>query len=159
MRAFRAILCASVFAVCAPAQDRWQELTDAGLRAFEKQRLAEAERHFKAALQQADQPGLQDPRLPESCDNLAEVYRLQNKPKEAEKLLRRALAIREARLGPNHLQVALNLDAVAGVLSAQKKHNQADPLYVRARQIRERAVARHPETYVDGEAKPVRRQP
>ena len=135
---------------------RWTELTKAGHRAFERQQLAEAEKQFKAALKDAQRSGHQDLHLAESLDNLAEVYRAQNKPKEAEKLFRQSLAAREQTLGPWRLQVAQSLDNLADVLSAQRKYEQAEPLYQRARQIRERALAAHPEHYVDGAPKPVR---
>lgn len=134
----------------------WEELTRAGHRAFERQQLAEAERQFKAAIKEAERFGHQDLRLATSFDNLAEAYRSQNKPKEAEKLFRQSLAIREMALGPWHIRVAQNFDSLADALSAQRKYSQAEPLYRRAREIRERALARHPETYVDEQPKPVR---
>ena len=66
----------------------------AGAQAYAQGRYAEAEQHFKAALQEAKRFGSQDPRLATSLNNLAELYRVQGRYAEAEKLEARAKIIR-----------------------------------------------------------------
>jgi len=135
----------------------WEELTKAGHAAFQEQRLAEAERRFKAAIKETEHANNKGLRLAESFDNLAEVYRVQNKHREAEKLYRQSLVIREKALGESHLQIAVSLDNLADILSAQRKYQDAEPLYQRSQEIRDKALARHPESYVDGQPKPVQK--
>ncbi len=62
----------------------------------------EGEKHFRAALKAAEGFGPEDPRLAASLGGLAEVLRLQGRYAEAEPLYKRALAINEMALGPEH---------------------------------------------------------
>lgn len=55
---------------------------------------------------------------------------------EAEALYRRALDIRQTRLGPEHLHVAQSLNNLALLLKNQGKFAEAEPLYRRALDIR-----------------------
>jgi Tfp pilus assembly protein PilF len=65
----------------------------------------------------------------------------------AESLFRRALAIDENVLGPNHLDAALDLNNLALVLKKQGKSEDAEPLYRRALAIREKESGlEHPDT-------------
>ena len=72
-------------------------------------------------------------------NDLAEQYRAQGKVAEAEPLYKRALAIREKALGPQHQDVATSLDNLAELYRAQGKVAEAEPLYKRALAIREEA--------------------
>ena len=65
----------------------------------------EAEKQWSAALKEAEGFGPQDPRLATTLNNLGEVYRAQAKYAEGEPLYKRALAIREKALGPEHPDV------------------------------------------------------
>ena len=65
----------------------------------------EAEKQWSAALKEAEGFGPQDPRLATTLNNLGEVYRAQGRYAEAEPLYKRALAIREKALGPEHPDV------------------------------------------------------
>ena len=58
---------------------------------------------------------------------------------EAEPLLRRALAIFEKALGPDHPSVATSLNNLARLLQNQGKYGEAEPLYRRALAINEKA--------------------
>ena len=51
---------------------------------------------------------------------------------QAEPLYKRALAIREKQLGPEHPDTATSLNNLAGLYHAQGKYEQAEPLYQRA---------------------------
>jgi hypothetical protein len=57
---------------------------------------------------------------------------LQDKPSEAEPLLRRALAVQEGRLGPNHPATAKILNNLASVLRDQGHLQDDEPLFRRA---------------------------
>ena len=57
---------------------------------------------------------------------------------EAEPLHRRALAIDEKSLGPDHPDVAIGLNNLAELLRATNRFEEAEPLYRRAVAISER---------------------
>ena len=59
---------------------------------------------------------------------------------EAEPPLRRALAIREKALGPDHPDVATSLNNLAGLLHDKGDYAGAEPLYRRALAIDEKAL-------------------
>jgi tetratricopeptide (TPR) repeat protein/energy-coupling factor transporter ATP-binding protein EcfA2 len=64
---------------------------------------------------------------------------------EAEPLFQRALAINEKALGPDHPEVAVNLNNLAELYQAQGRYAQAEPLYRRALAICEEALGpEHP---------------
>ena len=89
-----------------------------------------------AALQEAKGLGLQ-----------AELADKQGKLDESERLAQRALALEEQVRGPSHIEVANRLDHVADLYRAHKKERDAEPLYERARAIREEALSKHPDIY------------
>ena len=59
---------------------------------------------------------------------------------EAEPLYKRALAIREKALGPDHPDVARSLNNLAELYENQGRYAEAEPLYKRALAIREKAL-------------------
>ena len=66
---------------------------------------------------------------------------------EAEPLYRRALAILEQALGPEHPDTANSLNNLAGLYQNQGRYGEAEPLLVRALAIREKALGpEHPDT-------------
>ena len=66
---------------------------------------------------------------------------------QAEPLLKRARAIREKALGPEHPDTATSLNNLAGLYRAMGDYAQAEPLYQRALAIREKALGpEHPDT-------------
>jgi tetratricopeptide (TPR) repeat protein len=64
------------------------------------------------------------PELLPTLDALATLALEQNK--DAEPLLKQTLSIREGNLGPNHLDVAKNLDRLAAVYTEQKRFSDAE---------------------------------
>jgi Tfp pilus assembly protein PilF len=64
----------------------------------------------------------------------------QGKYAEAEPLYKRALAIKEKTLGPDHPDVATSLHNLAWVYSREGKYKMAEPLYKRALAIKEQAL-------------------
>jgi len=93
------------------------------LQALDRQR-AEASR-----LEEADQ-------LTKTGDALYE----QGRYPEAEDPYRRALAINEKALGPDHPDVATDLNNLAWLLQATGRYAEAEPLYARALAIWEKAL-------------------
>jgi tetratricopeptide (TPR) repeat protein len=65
---------------------------------------------------------------------------MKGKYDEAELLYRRALAIREKVLGPDHPDVAASLNNLATLLDKQGKYDEAEPLYRRALAIRKKVL-------------------
>src|SRR3989442_1137556 len=94
---------------------------DNAKRAVREHRFDEAEEHYIAALKEA--PG-SNPRLADGIVSLAQLYVAQGKPKAAERLLKRALAIQERNLGPGHPAVADSLNNLAILYHGQKKYTR-----------------------------------
>jgi CHAT domain-containing protein/Tfp pilus assembly protein PilF len=72
--------------------------------------------------------------------NLAELHRLEGRYSEAETLLRRALALGEQALGPEHPAVATRLLILAALYGNQGRYAESEQLYRRALAIREKAL-------------------
>ncbi len=138
------LVCLALWPAHASAQGgQWN--TAAGIEAYQRGDYAEAEKQFRAALNEAEGFGPQDPRLARSLNNLAELYRVQGRYAEAEPLHKRALAIREKALGPEHPDVAQSLNNLALLYPAQGKYAEAEPLHKRALAIWEKALGpEHP---------------
>jgi tetratricopeptide (TPR) repeat protein len=84
---------------------------------------------------------------PAGLGNMAMLYRAQGHYAEAEPLLKRAMAISEKALGPDHPGVAISLNNLAGLYRAQGRYGEAAPLYERALAISEKALGpQHPTT-------------
>ena len=79
-------------------------------------------------------------------NNLAVLYQAQGRYAEAEPLCKRALAINEKVLGPEHPDVATSLNILAVLYWAQGRYAEAEPLYKRALAINEKALGpEHPD--------------
>ena len=119
---------------------------EAGYAAHQAGRHTEAEDMFLAAAQQAESFSLDDPRRATTFDNLADVYRTQDRHTEAEEYYRRALEIRVAALGPEHPRVAMGLANLAGFYADQGSYADAEQLYWQAVAVSDRALgADHPD--------------
>ena len=75
-----------------------------------------------------------------SLNNLAELYASQGRYAEAEPLYKRALAIREKALGPDHPDVGDLAEQPGALYTTQGRYAEAEPLYKRALAIREKAL-------------------
>jgi len=71
-----------------------------------------------------------------SLNNLAALYKTQGDYAKAEPLYKRALAIFEKALGPNHPDVAQSLGNMATLYRATKRDKEALELEKRAERIR-----------------------
>ena len=79
-----------------------------------------------------------------SLNNLAELYRAQDRYAEAEPLQKRALAIREKALGPDHPNVAKSLENYAAVLRKTGRTTEAAKLEAQAKAIRAQHAKENP---------------
>jgi tetratricopeptide (TPR) repeat protein len=137
----------SMHAIAGP--DEWQKHMDAAVEAFVASDYAEAGEHYKAAVNEAEEFGADDPRLAESLNGLAVAYREQGHYDEAEPLFKRALSMREKVLGPTHPDVVQSLNNLAGFYHDQGRFAEAEPLYKRSLAIDEQALGPdHPDVAV-----------
>ena len=75
------------------------------------------------------------------------LYQAQGRYADAEPLYKRALTIREKALGPDHPNVAVSLNNLAGLYQTQGRYAEAEPLYKQSLAINEEALGSdHPNT-------------
>ncbi len=85
-----------------------------------------------------------------AANNLGELYRLQGRYAEAEPLYKRALAIKEKVLGPEHPEVATSLNNLGLLLNysvllrATERSDEAERMEARAKAIRARQARDNP---------------
>jgi tetratricopeptide (TPR) repeat protein len=83
-------------------------------------------------------------------NQLALLFKAKALYRQSEPLQRRALAIGEARLGPDHPEVAIRLNNLALLLQATNRLEEAEPLMRRALAIDEASFgANHPDVAID----------
>lgn len=118
-----------------------------GTGAVEAHHYDLAEKHFKAALEEAEGFGSSDPRLITSLQALLDLYDRQALKAPQEPLLKRLLEIREGQLGYAHPDLVPDLDRLAGFYRVREKPAEALPLFKRVLEIREAAPGpNHPDT-------------
>jgi tetratricopeptide (TPR) repeat protein len=117
-------------------EDRWRSLHDNAVSASQQSRYSEAASLFLAAVQQAEKLGVDDVRLAESLNGLAQVYRYQLNHVEAEPVARRSLTILERALTPSHSGVIPSLVHLAGIAEATGRYGEAGQLYRRILSVR-----------------------
>ena len=117
-------------------EDDWREYNTAGMKAYQRADYVDAERLLSAALEEAEEFGVEDPRFATSLNNLAGLYQNQGRYAEAEPLYQRALAIREKALGPEHPSVAQSLENYAALLRETARADEAERMETRAKAIR-----------------------
>jgi len=98
------------------------------------------ERQLLANLHDAEQKGANDLATAGTLYNLAILRRRQGALMEAERLYRKALAIREREQGPNHPDVAVILNNLAALAATEGNYQDAQPLLERALTIRQSAL-------------------
>ena len=75
-----------------------------------------------------------------ALNNLGVFYRAQGRYAEAETFFKRALAITEKSLGPDHPNVGVILNQLGLLYATQDRHAEAEPLYKRALAVQEMAL-------------------
>jgi len=104
--------------------------------------------HALALSGYADKAGISQP-TSQLLRALGGLFRAKSDFLEAERLTRRALALAEASLEPDHPDVAPYLNDLAGLLRATNRSAEAEPMYCRARAIREASYGpNHPNVAV-----------
>jgi tetratricopeptide (TPR) repeat protein len=121
-------------------------LHQAGQRAYREGRYLEAERAFTRASQEAEKAGEQDPRLPSSLIDLAEVKVRQGHYGQADLLCLRARRLLEKPRKPEELTVARCLNVQAQAYRFLGLFAEAETLARRSFAIREKHLGRnHPD--------------
>ena len=97
----------------------------AGQQAMGQGKFANAEEQFKLALQEAEQAGPKDPKLPSALNMLANCYKQQGKFAEAEPLYKRAIEVKERAVGPFAKDLIPLYDNYANLLRASGREAEA----------------------------------
>jgi tetratricopeptide (TPR) repeat protein len=104
--------------------------------------------HVAALTAEADRAGVAEP-TSRLMNDLAQLYVTRAQHALAEPLMRRALAIDEARFGPDHPEVATGLNNLAGLFNTANRLAEAEPMVRRALAIDEaRFGPDHPEVAI-----------
>jgi tetratricopeptide (TPR) repeat protein len=105
--------------------------------------------HALAVARAADAAGIAEPTA-RLLNELGHLLKAKADYVEAEPLTRRALAIAEARYGPDNPNVAIHLNNLAELLRTTNRIPEAEPLYCRALAIDEQSYGlNHPEVAID----------
>jgi CHAT domain-containing protein/tetratricopeptide (TPR) repeat protein len=136
-----------LFAMSAGAE-RAVAQSDANLAALNEQivKLISAGR-YEAALPLARKSlelaqRIHEPSVATSMSNLANVYENLGRDADAESLLKSALALEEATLGPLHVDVSITLTSLATIYLYRRRYAEAEPLFKRSLAIKENAIER-----------------
>jgi Tfp pilus assembly protein PilF len=114
-------------------QSAWEAHTREGVSLDKAGRYVDAVREFSAAVEVADAS-----QLPGTLDSLGVLYRQLGRYPEAEKCHRRAIALLETAGRP--LELATALENLGGLRLVQNRPSQAQPLYLRAYDLRVQAL-------------------
>jgi tetratricopeptide (TPR) repeat protein len=133
-------LCICVYPAVVSSQDTvWMERAKAGFKALMEGKHAEAERHYKDALKEAEGFGENDWRLGATLEGLASAYKGQRKYSEAESLYKRAIAVFQKSKGPESTNVITTLTNLANLYIAADKNENAELIFKQSLSIAEKA--------------------
>lgn len=118
--------------------------------ALAAQQPARAEPLCQQALSEIEKTDPNSKHHANAISNMASLRAQQGDVPAAEAGFRRALAMYESVMGPNHLTVATSLSQLAGLYYQNDRYAEAEPLYRRALEVDERALGPdHPEVAKD----------
>lgn len=120
----------------------WEKQDNAGKDALKSGKFAEAETHFKAAIETAKKLPPGDSRLINSLNHLASAYSRQNRLSDAEQIYKQAIEIAEKHVTGEHGPVNLAgcLNNLASLYFKQSKNDDAEQLMLRALSVQEKAL-------------------
>lgn len=127
----------------------WRVINDKGEQEFSQGHYPAAQKLFKEACTLAESFDSEDPRYAISLNNLGNVYFKEDFYPEAERSIKKALAIREEIFGKNGLPVADSMNDLAMVYFAENKTAQAEPLLNKALSIRKASTGVESVEYAD----------
>ena len=116
----------------------WQEYTSEGVAAVGIGDYARAERFFGRALTKSNDLGPQERGI--SLNALGELHRRQGRVEDAERMLTRAVEIKEQGLGLDHPDVATSLTNLGLLYAGSGRLTDALPVLTRALAIQDRVV-------------------
>lgn len=129
---------------------KWRLFSDKGREVFLQGKLDHAEKFFFSALQEAKVGfGEKDPHVASSCNNLAELFRVQKQFDKAEPLYWEAIKILEESFGPEDIRVGAALHNLGQFYLMQRKLDEADKCYERAVKIKRRVLGLNHTDYAD----------
>uniref|UniRef100_A0A6N2LF61 Uncharacterized protein n=1 Tax=Salix viminalis TaxID=40686 RepID=A0A6N2LF61_SALVM len=121
---------------------KWRLFSDKGREG----KLDQAEKFFFSALQEAKVGfGEKDPHVASSCNNLAELFRVQKQFDKAEPLYWEAIKILEESFGPEDIRVGAALHNLGQFYLMQRKLDEADKCY----EIKRRVLGLNHTDYAD----------
>jgi len=124
-------------------ESAWKTFLDEGKRLGQQGDYQGAERSFLAALREAESFDPKDLRVGEILNVLGLTYTAQQRSKDAQSVLTRALAIRESSLGISHTDTNATRNNLANVFAMQGRVAQAEELYRRAIQEIEHSAGQY----------------
>lgn len=124
----------------------WHRYSASGTKALQSKDLDTAESMWLAAMEEANDFDLTDPRLAHTLESLAEIYYRRGNLDLAGRYCQRVLDLCEKTLGVDHPDVGVLAHNLAMLHHMQCQFNQAEPLYKKAMTIRTKALGgKHPE--------------
>jgi CHAT domain-containing protein/Tfp pilus assembly protein PilF len=118
----------------------WKAHINAAEAAYERRDYREAAAQSQEAVKEAQSFGERDLRYAESLSWLSAAYRAQARYAEAETTYRRVFAIREAVLGPDHVDVGESANILAFLCMDAGNYAEAGDLLLRSLAIQEKAL-------------------
>lgn len=122
-----------------PAERDWEKSTQKAADAVERGDLEAAQKHLEKA-QRAAAAEPEGDEYAASLMNLGHVHSVKGDAGNALVFYERALAIREQRLGPDHLEVANTLNTLGATYAYLQRYDDAERSFKRALDIRERKL-------------------
>lgn len=128
-----ALTVATAALVCPAATAKtWQQLVSQGESQYQNGELKAAESSFNEAMKECRSFPADDVRVARTQNNLGVVLEQSGKYAEAESLYKKALQIRQAKLGKNDPAIADTVNNLANLYKDRNKYTEAEPLYMKA---------------------------
>lgn len=128
-------------------EEKWTSYWESAGKAIALEKFIHAEPLLYAALDIAEDFPADDRRLTMTLECLAEILFRQRELAQAEPVVKRVIAIYEARYGPDHPDVGVFTNNLGLLYHSQKKHFMAESEYQKALRIQTKALGNsHPQT-------------